>query len=157
MLSTTDLILNNTNEFVHVGVDLAKNFIQVAYSDPLKKRFINRQFKRSEFIKLLQDTSFRMHIYVESCGACQFRCRFAKEHGHEGNIIPTAATKTFIRNNKSDYNDAKAIFQLSFVPDIKTIRVRSERNQVQGMLLKCREKTDLRKNKNQQLATRSVG
>jgi transposase len=93
MLSTTDLILNNTNEFVHVGVDLAKNVIQVAYSDPLKKRFINRQFKRSEFIKFLQDTSFRKHIYVESCGACQFWCRFAKEHGHEGSIIPAAATK----------------------------------------------------------------
>lgn len=140
MLSTTELILNNNNEYVHIGVDLAKNVIQVAYMDPLKKRFINRQFKRSEFLKFLEDTSFKKHIYVESCGACQFWCRFAKEHGHEGTIIPAAATKTFICNNKSDYNDAKAIWQLSFVPDIKTIRVRSEKNQVQGMLLKCREK-----------------
>ncbi len=141
MLSTTDSILNNNIDFVHIGVDLAKKVFQVAYQNPVTKKFVNRQFKRSEFIKFLTDkNSFKKHIYVESCGACQYWCRLAESCGHKGTVIPAAATKTFISNNKSDYNDAKAIWQLSFVPDIKSIRVRSESNQVQGMLLKCREK-----------------
>ena len=120
MSSTTVKILNNEEQFVHVAVDLAKNYFQVAYKDHVSGKFVNRQFKRSEFTEFVtnQDT-FKKHFYVESCGACQYWCRLAVSHGHKGTVIPASSTKTFISNNKSDCNDAKAIWQLSFVPDIK--------------------------------------
>ena len=141
MLSTTESILSKDNEFVHIAVDLAKSVFQVAYKDPNTGKFINSQYRRNDFKKFLSDQdSFKKHIYVESCGACQYWCRFAQSNGHLATVIPASATKTFINNNKSDCNDAKAIWQLSFVPDLKEIRVRSEENQVMGMLLKCREK-----------------
>ena len=140
MLST-ETILNKDEGFVHVAVDLAKKVFQVAYKDPSSGKFVNRQYKRTDFKNFLSDSSsFKKHIYVESCGACQYWCRLAESNGHKGTVIPASATKTFISNNKSDCNDAKAIWQLSFVPDLKEIRVRSESNQVMGMLLKCREK-----------------
>ena len=148
MSSTTVKILNNEEQFVHVAVDLAKNQFQVAYKDPTSGKFINRQYKRSEFKEFVtrQDT-FKKRFYVESCGACQYWCRLALAMGHNGTVIPASATKTFISNNKSDCNDAKAIWQLSFVPDIKEIHVRSEANQVMGMVLKCREKLIAEKTK----------
>lgn len=148
MSSTTVKILNNEEQFVHVAVDLAKNYFQVAYKDHVSGKFVNRQFKRSEFTEFVtnQDT-FKKHFYVESCGACQYWCRLAVSHGHKGTVIPASSTKTFISNNKSDCNDAKAIWQLSFVPDIKEIHVRSEANQVMGMVLKCREKLIAEKTK----------
>ena len=76
---------------------------------------------------------------MEACGSSYFWCRKALEFGHLADIIP-AATRTFVLNNKSDVNDAKAIWQLSFVPDVKKVRVRSEENQVLGIILKIREK-----------------
>lgn len=134
MLSTTETILNKDEGFVHVAVDLAKKVFQVAYKDPSSGKFVNRQYKRTDFKNFLSDSSsFKKHIFVESCGACQYWCRLAESNGHKGTVIPASATKTFISNNKSDCNDAKAIWQLSFVPDLKEIRVRSESNQVMGM------------------------
>lgn len=71
MLSTTETILNKDEGFVHVAVDLAKKVFQVAYKDPSSGKFVNRQYKRTDFKNFLSDSSsFKKHIYVESCGAC---------------------------------------------------------------------------------------
>ncbi len=119
MLSTTDSILNNYVDFVHIGVDLAKKVFQVAYKDPVTSRFVNRQFKRSEFIKFLTDkNSFKKHIYVESCGACQYWCRLAESCGHKGTVIPAAANKTFISNNKGSSRVAKAVLTQRKMPHL---------------------------------------
>ena len=82
MSSTTVKILNNEEQFVHVAVDLAKNYFQVAYKDPVSGKFINRQYKRSEFTEFVTNKdTFKKHFYVESCGACQYWCRLALAMG----------------------------------------------------------------------------
>lgn len=48
MLST-ETILNKDEGFVHVAVDLAKKVFQVAYKDPSSGKFVNRQYKRTDF------------------------------------------------------------------------------------------------------------
>lgn len=57
MLSTTKTILNKDEGFVHVAVDLAKNVFQVAYKDPSSGKFVNRQYKRTDFKNFLSDSS----------------------------------------------------------------------------------------------------
>ena len=131
----------DSDKFVNVGVDLAKKVFQVAYKDPVTGKFINKQLKRNDFQGFIEDQKgFRKHIFMEACGSSYFWCRKALEFGHLADIIPATATRTFVLNNKSDINDAKAIWQLSFVPDVKKVRVRSEENQVLGIILKIREK-----------------
>lgn len=88
MLSTTETILNKDEGFVHVAVDLAKKVFPVAYKDPSSGKFVNRQYKRTDFKNFLSDSSsFKKHIYVESCGTCQYRCRLAEANGHKGTVI----------------------------------------------------------------------
>ena len=57
-------------------------------------------------------------------------------HGHKAIMIPASATRTFVLANKSDVNDARAIWQLMHCPNIHTVHVRSEANQMLGCLLK---------------------
>ena len=140
-MTTTKTLFTSTDSFVHIGVDLAKNVFQVAYKDPTSSKFVNRQLKRKDFKEFLENAnSFKKHIFVEACGSSYYWCRLAIAPGHKATIIPATATATFVQNNKSDVNDAKAIWQLSFVPDVKTVRIRSEANQILGTLLKLREK-----------------
>ena len=140
-MNTTKTSFTSTDSFVHIGVDLAKNVFQVAYKDPTSSKFVNRQLKRKDFKEFLENAnSFKKHIFVEACGSSYYWCRLAIAPGHKATIIPATATATFVQNNKSDVNDAKAIWQLSFVPDVKTVRIRSEANQILGTLLKLREK-----------------
>lgn len=140
-MNTTKTSFTSTDSFVHIGVDLAKNVFQVAYKAPTSSKFVNRQLKRKDFKEFLENAnSFKKHIFVEACGSSYYWCRLAIALGHKATIIPATATATFVQNNKSDVNDAKAIWQLSFVPDVKTVRIRSEANQILGTLLKLREK-----------------
>ena len=127
--------------YVDVGVDLAKNVFQVAYIDPSSRRLVNRQLTRARFYDFVcNPDGFRKRIAVEACGASHYWCREAMAHGHLALMIPASATRTFVQSNKSDMNDARAIWQLMHCPGIPTVRIRSEDNQMLGCLLKYREK-----------------
>lgn len=134
--------------FVDVGVDLAKNCFQVAYLDPKTRKLINRQLTRSKFYNFICDPKgFSKRIAVEACGASHYWCREAAAHGHKAIMIPASATSTFVQTNKSDVNDARAIWQLMHCPGIQTVRPRCEANQMLGCLLKYREKLITEKTK----------
>lgn len=123
--------------YVDVGVDLAKNCFQVAYVDPSTNRMVNRQMTRTKFNDFICNSNgFRKRIAVEACGASHYWCREAMAHGHKAIMIPASATRTFVLANKSDVNDARAIWQLMHCPNIHTVHVRSEANQMLGCLLK---------------------
>ncbi|MDD7022114.1 MAG: IS110 family transposase [Aeromonadales bacterium] len=127
--------------YVDVGVDLAKNVFQVAYIDPSSRRLVNRQLTRARFYDFVcSPDGFRKRIAVEACGASHYWCREAMAHGHLALMIPASATRTFVQSNKSDMNDARAIWQLMHCTGIPTVRIRSEDNQMLGCLLKYREK-----------------
>lgn len=134
--------------YVDVGVDLAKNCFQVAYVDPSTNRMVNRQMTRTKFNDFICNSNgFRKRIAVEACGASHYWCREAMAHGHKAIMIPASATRTFVLANKSDVNDARAIWQLMHCPNIHTVHVRSEANQMLGCLLKYREKLITEKTK----------
>ena len=135
----TDIKETASHELPHVGVDLAKNVIQIAYRDLKTGKFINKQLSRSKFKEFICDCNQRYVIAMEACGACHYWARLCKEHGHEPMIIPSEVTHGLNIGNKDDHNDARTIWQASSIPDLKLIRCRSEENQVEGMLLKLRD------------------
>lgn len=136
-MDTTKVLENQ--EFVNVGVDLAKNVFQVAYEDPHTSTMVNRQLNRSKFESFLKDSKIKFKVTMEACSTCHFWGRKCKEYGHLPMIIPAEITNSINIGSKDDKNDAHAIWQASHVPGMKTINVRSEENQAQGYLLKMRD------------------
>ena len=136
-MNTTKVLENQ--EFVNVGVDLAKNVFQVAYEDPHTSTMVNRQLNRSKFESFLKDSKIKFKVTMEACSTCHFWGRKCKEYGHLPMIIPAEITNSINIGSKDDKNDARAIWQASFLPDIKTINVKSEENQAEGYLLKTRD------------------
>ena len=136
-MDTTKVFENQ--EFVNVGVDLAKNVFQVAYEDPHTSNMINRQMTRSKFESFLKDSKIKFKVTMEACSTCHFWGRECMKYGHLPMIIPAEITNSINIGSKDDKNDARAIWQASHVPGMKTINVRSEENQAQGYLLKMRD------------------
>jgi hypothetical protein len=52
-------------EFVNVGVDLAKNVFQVAYEDPHTSTMVNRQLNRSKFDSFLKDSKIKFKVTMD--------------------------------------------------------------------------------------------
>ncbi len=148
-MNTTKVLENQ--EFVNVGVDLAKNVFQVAYKEPRTNTLINQQMNRTQFVKFLKDSKIKFKVVMEACSTCHYWGRECRKYGHLPMIIPAEITNSINIGSKDDKNDARAIWQASFLPDIKTINVRSEENQAEGYLLKTRDfllKVDTETNNN---------
>ncbi len=125
---------------IHVGVDLAKSVFQVAYEDPDTGRFRNHQLSRAKFEQFISGPgNRRMLVAMEACGSAHHWGRFCMAHGHGVMVLPAEITNRTSVGNKDDHNDAFAIWQASFIPGVRTVRVRDETTQSRSMLLKYRE------------------
>ena len=128
------------NEIMHVGVDLAKSVFQVAYKDFDTGRMRNYQLSRAKFKKFITESENKpMVVALEACGSAYYWGRLCEAHGHKAMVLPAEITNKLNIGNKDDHNDAHAIWQASYIPGIKTVRIRDEKTQAKAMLLKFRE------------------
>ncbi|MDH3469618.1 MAG: IS110 family transposase [Gammaproteobacteria bacterium] len=101
-----------------VGVDLAKNIIQVSVVSAHGKELFNRSFSRTKFAEFLGKQKPAL-IAFESCASAHYWARAAQRHGHEARIIPAKAVAPFRQGHKTDSNDALAVAEAARRPNIK--------------------------------------
>ena len=101
-----------------VGVDLAKNVIQVSVVSPRGKETLNRSFSRTKFAEFLGKQG-RSLVAFEACASAHHWARAAKRHGHSVRIIPAKAVAPFRQGHKTDSNDALAVAEAARRPNIK--------------------------------------
>lgn len=77
-----------------VGVDLAKNVIQVSVVNGRGKETLNRSLTRKKFAEFLGRQKPSL-VAFESCATAHYWARAAKRHGHEARIIPAKAVAPF--------------------------------------------------------------
>ena len=127
------------NSPLFVGVDLAKSVFQVAYQNPKNSRIYNRQLTRKEFKQFIVEHQGSLCVGMEACGSAHYWGRESEKLGHQVKIIPAQTVKFINQGNKDDRNDAFCIWQAMHMPQIKTVKIRDENNQVLMSLLKLRD------------------
>ncbi len=100
-----------------IGVDLAKNVIQVSVVSARGKELINRSLTRTKFAEFVgkQQTSL---VAFEACATSHYWARVAKRCGHEVKIIPARAVFPFRQGHKTDPNDALAVAEAAVRPKV---------------------------------------
>ena len=101
-----------------VGVDLAKNVIQVSVVSRRGKELLNRSLSRRKFAEFLGKQKPSL-VAFESCASAHYWARTAQRHGHEARIIPAKAVAPFRQGHKTDSNDALAVAEAARRPNIK--------------------------------------
>lgn len=107
-----------------IGLDLAKNIIQVCGVNRAGKAVFNRAVKRKELLKHLSqhpDAS----IAMEACSGSNHWGRTLEGLGHEVMLIPPQHVKPFVKGNKNDRNDAFAICEAARRPHLNFVKPRS--------------------------------
>jgi transposase len=77
-----------------VGVDLAKNVIQVSVVSRRGRELLNRSLSRRKFAEFLGKQKPSL-VAFESCASAHYWARTAQRHGHEARIIPAKAVAPF--------------------------------------------------------------
>ena len=121
-----------------VGVDLAKNVIQVSVVSGRGKELLNRSYSRRKFAEFLGKQKPSL-VAFESCATAHYWARVARRHGHEARIIPAKAVAPFRQGHKTDSNDALAVAEAACRPNIKEAPTKTVEQQGLQAIQRARE------------------
>ena len=106
------------NKVNTIGVDLAKNVIQVSILLPSNKELINKELPRVKFAEFLAKQSVCL-VAFEACATAHHWVRLAKSYGHKIKILPAKVVASFRQGHKTDKNDALAVAEAANRPNVK--------------------------------------
>jgi transposase len=126
------------NKYNTIGVDLAKNVIQVCVVSPTNKELQNKELTRKKFAEFLLKQKPAL-VAFEACATAHYWSRVARRHGHETKIIPALAVAPFRQGHKTDQNDALAVAEAARRPNIKEAPIKTVEQQSMQAVHRSRE------------------
>ncbi|MCI6199850.1 MAG: IS110 family transposase [Proteobacteria bacterium] len=123
-----------------VGVDLASRSIRLCSEDPGTGEILNREVSREEFEGLIRKRGGpSMRLVMEACGSSNYWGSIAEMNGHAPVIVPARFVHGCSSGSKDDARDAECIWQMGYVPKIKSVRLRGAESRMALALLRFRE------------------
>jgi len=107
-----------------IGIDTAKNYIQVHGEDDRGKKVLTKRLSRANFLPYMVNLP-KCLIGMEACGGSNYWARELTKLGFEVKLMSPFKVKKYVENNKNDAKDAEACAEgvrkgnMTFVP-IKT-------------------------------------
>lgn len=124
-----------------VGIDIARNVMQVHYVDKNTGEIFNKAIKREKFLEFFTNRPSCI-IGMEACGGAHHWARKLTSLGHTVKLMPGEFVKAFNIRNKNDTADAQAIWRAVQQPG-KAVAIKTE--QQQAMLALHRIRSQLMK------------
>ncbi len=122
-----------------IAIDLAKNVFQVLGMDSHHKQVFNKRLNRTQLTEFMSQQSV-CNVVFEACYSSHYWGRKFVAMGHDVKLIPAQHVTPFVRGSKNDKNDAMAIYEASFRPNIRFVPIKTEAQQEILMLHRVRER-----------------
>jgi transposase len=107
-----------------IGIDIAKNYIQIHGANSSGKRVLKKRVARDHFLTFMANLP-KCLVGMEACGGAHYWANALIQLGFEVKLMAPRKVKMYVENNKNDANDAAACAEavtranMRFVP-IKT-------------------------------------
>jgi transposase len=127
---------------VRVGVDLAKNLIQVHAVDAAGKRLVSRALKREQFIAWCEQLPKGCLVAMEACSGAHHWARKLRSMGLDARLIAAHFVTPYRmegRRGKNDATDAAAICEAASRPSMRFVPVKTVEQQGVMSLHRMRE------------------
>lgn len=121
-----------------IGVDIAKQVIQVHEVNRETGEILSVQIKRAKFLEHFVNRGPCL-IGMEACGGAQHWARRLLAMGHRVKLLPAKSVRPFVGGNKNDMADARAIWTAVQQPGLKAVAVKSEAQQAVLALYRMRQ------------------
>jgi transposase len=106
------------------AVDIAKNVMQLHWVDAASGEILRKKLARSKLSDFFaQRQSAR--VVMEACGSAHHWARTLGALGHQVELLPAQQVRAFVRANKDDAADARAIWLASQHGDIRRVPIKS--------------------------------
>jgi len=126
------------NKCKTIGIDLAKNTFYLIVLNDKNKQVERKKLNRKQLINYLakQEKSI---VAMEACASAHYWGREIQQLGHAVHLLPAQHVKGYLRGQKNDYNDARAIAEASQHGAIRHVKVKSLTQQDEQTFLRMRD------------------
>jgi transposase len=107
-----------------IGIDLAKNVLQVHGCDARGKAVLRRQFKRDQIVRFFAQLNPFL-IGMEACFGAHHWARRLTGLGHTVRLMAPQFVKPYVKSNKNDVADAEAICEALGRPSMRFVPVKN--------------------------------
>jgi transposase len=107
-----------------IAVDLAKSVFEVAVSDRPGRVRERHRLSRAQFETFLSNRA-PSEVVMEACGMAHHWARRARGRGHEVTLLPPTDVRRYVRGNKTDRADAKALLEALRNEDVRPVPVKT--------------------------------
>ena len=114
------------SEITLIGIDLAKNIFRINCVGENGKRVMNKNLHRDGVIKFFAQLS-ECTVAMEACASSHYWGRTIESLGHNVKLIHPRYVTPYRLGDKNDANDAAAICAAVQRPDMRFVRLRSQR------------------------------
>ena len=121
-----------------IGIDLAKNVIQVHGVDQREKVVLRRQLRRSQVMDFFVQLPPCL-VGMEACGSAHAWARRLMKLGYTVKLMAPQFVKPYVKTNKNDAADAEAICEAVTRPNMRFVPVKSEEQQAVLSLHRARQ------------------
>jgi transposase len=121
-----------------IGIDLAKNVIQVHGVDQKGKVVLRRQLRRSQVMDFFAQRPACL-VGMEACGSAHAWARRLIKLGYTVKLMAPQFVKPYVKTNKNDAADAEAICEAVTRPNMRFVPVKSEEQQAVLSLHRARQ------------------
>ena len=121
-----------------IGIDLAKNVLQIHGADERGKPVVRKQLKRDKVMAFFANMEPCV-IGMEACGSAHHWARQLQRLGHEVRLISPQFVKPFVKTNKHDVADAEAICEAVSRPTMRFVPIKNVEQQAMLSLHRARE------------------
>ncbi len=111
-----------------VGIDLAKNVIQIHGVDERGKTVLRKQLKRAQVAAFFA-TLEPCLIGMEACGSAHHWARKLQGFGHKVRLMAPQFVKPYVKTNKNDVADAEAICEAVGRPNMRFVPLKTTEQQ----------------------------
>ena len=97
-------------EHTTIAVDLAKSVFQVAISHRIGQVTSEHRLRRSQMLPFFAQQPAAT-VLLEACGSAHHWARQIQQLGHTPRLLPAHDVHRYVRRNKTDRADAKALLE----------------------------------------------
>jgi transposase len=126
------------SEITLIGIDLAKNIFRINCLDENGKRVMNKNLHRESIIQFFAPMS-ECTVAMEACASSHYWGRTIESLGHTVKLVHPHYVTPYRLGDKNDANDAAAICAAALRPDMRFVRLRSQRQSDVQALHRVRE------------------